>query len=133
MKTNNLSIGKLAETANVGIETVRFYQRKGLLREPDRPYGGIRRYTDDDVKCIRFIKAAQTLGFKLSEISELLDLETGGTCAEVQALAREKQQVVRKRLADLKRLDKTLTALLQQCKTTRGRVGCPIITALENS
>src|SRR2546428_343680 len=72
-----LTIGRLAESAQVNVETVRYYQRRGLMREPARPMGGVRRYSDDDVRRIRFINRAQQLGFTLEEITKLLQLEDG--------------------------------------------------------
>lgn len=133
MSIEDMTIGQLAGAANVGVETVRFYQRKGLLREPPRPYGGIRRYTEDDAARIRFIKAAQELGFSLTEVRELLALEDGGACRDVQRLAKRKLEDVRRRLARLRRIDRTLSALLERCETRRGRMSCPIITSLESA
>src|SRR3546814_14217958 len=71
----NLTIGAFAKAAGVNVETIRFYQRKGLLTEPGRPYGSIRRYGAVDVTRVRFVKSAQRLGFSLAEIAELLSLE----------------------------------------------------------
>lgn len=73
----NLTIGVFAKAAGVNVETIRFYQRKGLLLEPDKPYGSIRRYGEADVTRVRFVKSAQRLGFSLDEIAELLRLEDG--------------------------------------------------------
>src|SRR3546814_6621658 len=78
----NLTIGVFARTAGVNVETIRFYQRKGLLPEPDKPYGSIRRYGETDVTRVRFVKSAQRLGFSLDEIAELLRLEDGTHCEE---------------------------------------------------
>lgn len=132
MARASLTIGQLAASAGVGVETVRFYQRKGLLREPAKPLGGIRHYSTEDADRIRFIKAAQGLGFRLSEVRELLELEAGGSCKDIQALATEKRQAIRKRLSDLQRLDRTLSRLLKQCESTRGRLRCPIVAALQD-
>ncbi|RCY41623.1 MerR family transcriptional regulator [Escherichia coli] len=73
----NLTIGVFAKAAGVNVETIRFYQRKGLLREPDKPYGSIRRYGEADVVRVKFVKSAQRLGFSLDEIAELLRLDDG--------------------------------------------------------
>lgn len=129
--TRNLTIGALAKAAGVGVETVRFYQRKGLVREPPRPYGQIRRYAAADAARIRFIKAAQELGFSLAEVGDLLSLEDGGACRDVQRLAQHKLADVRRRLARLRRIERSLAALIGRCETTRGRVACPIIASLE--
>ena len=101
---DGFTIGRLARAAGVGIETVRFYQRKGLLAEPPRGLGSIRRYGPEDVARLRFIRAAQELGFSLSEVHELLSLEDGGTCCAVQALAQAKLDVIRERIDGLKRM-----------------------------
>ena len=77
----NLTIGAFAKSAEVNIETIRFYQRKGLLVEPDRPYGGIRRYGEADVARVKFVKTAQRLGFSLDEVGQLLRLEDGTHCS----------------------------------------------------
>mgnify|MGYP002648737532 CR=1 FL=1 len=71
----NLTIGSFAKVAKVNVETIRFYQRKGLLPEPDKPYGSIRRYGEADVARVRFVKSAQRLGFSLDEIAELIALD----------------------------------------------------------
>ena len=82
-----LTIGVLAEAAGVNVETIRFYQRKGLMQEPDRPLGGIRRYGEADMARVRFIKSAQRLGFSLDEIADLLKLEDGSQCNEAREQA----------------------------------------------
>jgi MerR family mercuric resistance operon transcriptional regulator len=84
----NLTIGVFARTAGVNVETIRFYQRKGLLPEPDKPYGSIRRYGETDVTRVRFVKSAQRLGFSLDEIAELLRLEDGTHCEEASSNRR---------------------------------------------
>jgi MerR family mercuric resistance operon transcriptional regulator len=81
------TIGALAETAGVNVETIRFYQRKGLMPEPEKPYGSIRRYGAADLARVRFIKSAQRLGFSLDEIGELLKLEDGPRCSEASSLS----------------------------------------------
>ena len=98
----NLTIGVFARTAGVNVETIRFYQRKGLLPEPDKPYGSIRRYGETDVTRVRFVKSAQRLGFSLDEIAELLRLEDGTHCDEASRLAEHKLQDVRAKLAQLR-------------------------------
>ncbi len=100
-----LTIGAFAKAAGVNVETIRFYQRKGLLLEPDKPSGGIRRYSKADVIRLRFVKSAQRLGFSLDEIAELLRLEDGTHCEEASNLAEHKLEDVRARLADLTRME----------------------------
>lgn len=126
----NLTIGRLAESAEVNVETVRYYQRRGLMREPSRPMGGVRRYSTDDVKRIRFIKRAQQLGFTLDEVTNLLKLEDGRSCRETERLAQQKLTLVEARIADLERLRKTLRELIGRCESGRGKMACPIIASL---
>lgn len=126
----NLTIGRLAESAQVNVETVRYYQRRGLMREPSRPMGSVRRYSTEDVKRIRFIKRAQQLGFTLEEITNLLKLEDGRSCRETERLAQQKLTLVEARIADLERLRKTLRELIGRCESGRGRIACPIIASL---
>jgi MerR family mercuric resistance operon transcriptional regulator len=130
---NTLTIGGLARAACVGVETVRYYQRRGLLREPPRGYGAIRRYQAADLERLRFIRAAQELGFSLREIAELLSLEEGSSCRAVERLAQVKLDLVRQRIAGLKRMEKTLHALVRQCETTGGKLRCPIIESLHHT
>ncbi|MHB8405455.1 MAG: MerR family transcriptional regulator [Gammaproteobacteria bacterium] len=125
-----LTIGGLAKAASVGVETVRYYQRQGLLREPARGYGAIRRYQAADVERLRFIRAAQELGFSLREIAELLSLTKVGGCRAVERLARAKLDIVQERIAGLKRIERALLKLLRQCETTHGKLSCPIIESL---
>lgn len=130
---HELTIGRLAQTAGVGVETVRFYQRKGLVAEPPRPHGGVRRYGRAEVERIRFIRAAQELGFSLADIARLLSLEDGDACDDVQRLAEQKLQGVRQRLANLRRIESALSTLVEQCKATDGHIRCPIIATLASS
>lgn len=128
----SLTIGGLARDAGVNVETVRYYQRRGLVAEPERPLNGVRRYSEDSVKRIRFIKRAQDLGFTLAEIGHLLALEDGRSCRETRELAGRKLAIVESRLADLGRLRRTLRKLIARCDTSRGRVSCPIISVLSS-
>lgn len=126
----NLTIGVFAKSAGVSIETIRFYQRKGLLVEPDRPYGGIRRYGEADVARVKFIKAAQRLGFSLDEVAQLLRLEDGTHCSEAAEIAGARLTDVRARLADLKRMDAALSRMVRDCRVHDSNVSCPLIVAL---
>src|SRR5690606_18032162 len=93
----SLTIGAFAKAAGVNVETIRFYQHKGLLPTPNRPYGSIRRYCSADVARVKFVKAAQRLGFSLDEIGELLKLEDGTHCSEAADLAALRLADVRTR------------------------------------
>lgn len=127
----SLTIGAFARATGVNVETIRFYQRKGLLPEPDKPYGSIRRYGAADVMRLRFVKSAQRLGFSLDEVGELLRLEDGTRCDDASRLAARKLHDVRDRLADLRRLEAVLAALLSACHSRKGNVSCPLIASLQ--
>ena len=126
-----LTIGAFARAAGVNLETIRFYQRKGLLPQPAKPYGSIRRYGRADVTRVRFVKSAQRLGFSLDEIAELLRLEDGTHCEEASGLAEHKLQDVRGKLADLARMETTLSALVDACHARKGSIRCPLIASLQ--
>ena len=128
-----LTIGRLAATAGVNVETIRFYQRKGLLLAPNRRYSGIRRYGAIELSRVRFIKSAQRLGFSLGEISELLALEDGTHCREARAQAERKLADVRGKLADLRRIERALADLVARCSAAKGRVTCPLIASLHEA
>jgi len=126
----NLTIGAFAKASGVNVETIRFYQRKSLLVEPKRPYGSIRRYGAADVARVKFVKAAQRLGFSLDEIGELLRLEDGTHCSEAAGLATPRLADVRARLDDLMRMEQVLSKLVNECSAHDGHVSCPLIDAL---
>ena len=126
----NLPIGTFAAAAGVNVETIRFYQRKGLLSEPRRAYGRIRRYGESDVARLRFVKSAQRLGFSLDEIADLLKLEDGTHCDDARVLAEEKLGDVRAKLGDLQRIESALVRLVDDCCGRRGTITCPLIAAL---
>lgn len=126
----NLTIGAFAKAAGVNVETIRFYQIKGLLSQPERPYGSIRRYGQADVVRVKFVKSAQRLGFSLDEVAELLQLEDGTHCAEASRLAEHKLQDVRGKLVELARLERTLAALVEACHVHKGDIRCPLIDSL---
>lgn len=127
----NLTIGMLATQALVNVETIRFYQRKGLMHEPGRPQGSVRRYGPADLGRVRFIKSAQRLGFSLDEIAQLLTLEDGAHCVEAREQAQHKLLDVRAKLADLLRIETALVAVIGQCSAARGKIRCPLIATLQ--
>ena len=127
------TIGALAEAAGVNVETIRFYQRKGLMPEPEKPYGSIRRYGAAELARVRFIKSAQRLGFSLEEVGELLKLEDGARCSEARQLAEQKLVDVRQKLSDLQRIESVLAGLVARCSAVRGRVSCPLIASLQEA
>lgn len=127
---SRLTIGKVAAATGINVETVRYYQRRGLVPEPARPPGGVRRYSAATVARLRFIKRAQELGFTLAEIQRLLVLEDAQTCDKARALAAEKLSLVRVRMAELRRMRAVLKALIGRCDAARGQVACPVIESL---
>ena len=128
---NGLTIGAVAKAAGVNVETVRFYQRRALLAEPDKHYGGIRRYEAEDVARVKFVKAAQRLGFSLDEVAGLLKLDDGTHCDEARQLAEIKLVDVRKKLKNLRRIESVLASLVRDCCMSRGKVSCPLIDTLQ--
>lgn len=126
----NLTIGQLAKAVGVNVETIRFYQRKGLLPTPERHYGSIRRYDEADVRRIQFIKRAQVLGFKLDEIAGLLNLDGARACADTRALAVRKLALVEDRLADLTAMRTSLSEMIDRCDAGDQQGECPIIQTL---
>ena len=126
----SLSIGKLATAGGVGIETVRFYQRRGLLETPPRD-AGMRRYGSDDVRRLRFIKQAQAAGFTLEEIKELLDLDASEDRSRARELANARVHALDARIAELQRARDALRRLARECGS--GSAGpCPILTSFED-
>ena len=125
----DLTIAGLARAASVGVETVRYYERRGLISQPKRVGGAYRRYSSDHVSRIRFVKRAQELGFTLEEIESLLELEDGTDRRRIQKVAGERLDQVRSRIADLRRIERTLAHLLHECKSG-ATPHCPIIGAI---
>ena len=128
----NLTIGKVAAAAGVNVETIRFYQRRGILLEPPKKLGGLRYYDQATVEKVRFIKRAQTLGFTLDEVIALLALQKSNACAETRNIARKKLQLVEERIHDLERMRTTLKVLIGQCTEGGSDVSCPIIASLSH-
>lgn len=134
MKEENLTIGKVARLTEVGIETLRFYEREGLIPEPPRRDSGYRQYPPATIDRVRFIKRAKDLGFTLAEIKELLNLSVGPktTCADVKRKTDEKIKEVDTKIADLKRIKRALNRLTDQCRGKGPVSKCPILENLES-
>lgn len=128
--SKELTIGSVAKLAGVNVETIRYYQRRGLLDEPEKPFGAYRRYPVEMVKRLRFIKRAQALGFTLEEVSGLLGLEEACACAETRALASHKVDLIDRKLTDLAAMRAALANLVHQCDDGEPTKGCPIIHVL---
>jgi len=127
-----LTIGKLAKQANVTIETIRYYQRKGLLIEPEKPITGYRQYPVEIISRLRFIKRAQQSGFTLKEILELLSLDNEH-CEDVQKIAEQKRQQIDQQLKDLTAIRNVLDNLVKGCRQEQVTQHCSLIDALSNS
>ena len=131
---NALTIGKAAQKAGVGVETIRFYERKGIIAQPPRPAGhGYREYTDDVVTRIRFVRQAQELGFTLKEIDSLLALEAdpASDASEVRDRALRKLEEVERKMARLARIAWALRTVIDACPATGALSCCSIMDALE--
>ena len=116
--------------AGVHLETIRYYQRIGLMPTPGRDYGSVRRYGKDAAGRLRFIKRAQALGFSLDEVRLLLELSAGEHCAETRGFAEQKKRLVEKKIADLRSIRAALDKLIRACRLGKGGRGCPIIESL---
>jgi MerR family mercuric resistance operon transcriptional regulator len=130
MNHSSFTIASLAQAAGVGVETVRYYERRGLIAQPARVGGSYRRYGGGHVHRIRFIRRAQELGFNLEEIETLLELEDGTDRRSIRRIAGARLEEIRRRLADLKRMERVLAHLLHECETHEKAPHCPIIAAI---
>lgn len=128
-----LKIGELAKRTEVGIETVRFYERQGLLEIPERRASGYRQSSDETVQVLRFIRRAKELGFTLKEIMRLLDLRSDESSprSEVRQQAKKKIEEIDSKIADLQRMREGLQSLVGKCHGNGSVVGCPIMEALQ--
>jgi MerR family mercuric resistance operon transcriptional regulator len=124
------TIGGLAKAAGVGVETVRYYQRRGLLAEPARLRGEVRRYGEEDLRRLRFIRAAQAAGFTLGEIGELLELSASDDRARARELAQARVAALDEKIAELQAAREALAGLADECASKRGGP-CPIIKAFD--
>lgn len=128
-----LTIGALARASGVHLETIRYYQRLGLVPQPARPAGSVRRYDERAVLRLRFIKRAQQLGFSLDEVRQLLTLEDGGQCGATRRLAEARLAEVEAKLASLARMRRELKRLIAECSGAARAPACPIIDTLSES
>lgn len=128
-----MRIGEIAKAAGLGVETIRFYERQGLLTTPARGRSGYRRYSPDTVRRLTFIARAKALGFSLREIGELLTLQAapGAGCADVQVRAEAKIADIEGRIAGLDAMKRALGALVSQCRGEGPSTECPILDALD--
>lgn len=128
-----LTIGKIAKQTGIGVETVRFYEKRGLIDEPPRTEAGYRQYPEDTAPRIRFIRHAKELGFTLTEIKELLHLRLDPmtTCDDVRLVAEEKLRNVRTKIQSLRGIEEALGELIGACAVGGPDGDCPILEALE--
>ena len=128
-----MTIGRLAKVLGVNVETIRYYQRRGLIEEPLRPMTGYRKYPAHTIARMNFIRRAQQLGFSLADVEKLIQLEHGRNCREVRLIAEGKYTVLERQIAELERMRRNLQKLIDACKSNRSRKTCPIITLLEST
>lgn len=124
-----MTIGRLAKAGGVNVETIRYYQRRGLLAEPERPAGSVRRYGPEAAGRLAFIRRAQEVGFTLEEVRALLELAETPNCRGARKLAANKLVLVETRIRDLDRMRRALRSLVRQCDAGGAR-SCPIIDSL---
>ena len=128
-----LQIGEVAKRGGIGVETVRYYEREGLIPLPGRSPSGYRRYPETVVKQLKFIQHAKTLGFSLKEISELITLKNkpGITCKKVRATAIAKASAIQEKIEALQKMKIALSPLIDQCKSTNPIDDCPILSTID--
>jgi MerR family mercuric resistance operon transcriptional regulator len=131
MKARAQSIGQLANTAGVNLETIRYYERIGLMPDPDRTAAGHRAYSNEHARRLTFIRRARELGFSLEDVRALLELAQPGksSCDEVRVIASDHLKDVRRKIADLTRLERTLAETVKKCVGSRSLI-CPVLEVL---
>ena len=129
---SKLTIGKVAKAAAVNIETIRFYQRKGLIKEPPKVLGGFRYYPEKCIEDIYFIKRAQAIGFTLEEIKDLLAMDSCDACQQTHDASIIKMNMVKAKIAELERIRETLETLIGKCEKENYETRCPIIDSMNN-
>lgn len=126
-----MTIGQLAESAGVNVETIRYYQRRRLMDVPHRPPGGQRKYSEESLRRITYIRRAQDLGFTLDEIAALIAAATAGGCRAGHDAATRKRDELAARVAELERMCRALDGLIGRCEAQRFRGACPVTRYLE--
>jgi MerR family mercuric resistance operon transcriptional regulator len=133
MDDDGFTIAKFADAAGVGVETVRYYQRRGLLPVPQARHASYRRYDRSLLQRLRFIRNAQAAGFTLTEIRELMRLDRTGDRLRIQKIAAAKLDDLEGRMRELRRASKALKTLVHHCEHARAGTPCPIIEAFDQS
>lgn len=129
MSEQQLTISVVSKITGVGVETIRYYQRIGLIDKPAKPISGFRTYTDDTISRLGFIQRAKQLGFNLSEIHTLLELGDG-KCLEAKQIASSKLEIITSKINDLQSMATTLEVLIDCCNDNSPQQRCPIISAI---
>ena len=125
-----MTIGRLAKAAGVNVETIRYYQRRGLIEEPQKPLGGQRRYPESALSALAFVRRAQNLGFSLDEVKALMALTETSDCGAARVIAEHKRSVLSSRIDELERMRKQLDAFIAACKRNKGKKPCPMVVSL---
>lgn len=123
------TIGKLAKEVDLSVETIRFYEREGLIKQPQKPLSGYRLYDDSISKQLHFICKAKALGFTLKEVASLMSMDSD--CAKVESLGLKKLNIIQNKIADLQRLEKVIKEMTNSCRTNDDQSHCPIIDSLK--
>jgi len=123
------TIGKLAKELNISVETIRFYERESLIKQPIKPESGYRLYSNAIAVQLKFIANAKALGFTLKEISSLMSMD--GDCAKVESFGLQKLEIIRNKISNLQRLEKVIDDMTSACKTNQDQLACPIIDSLK--
>ena len=123
------TIGKLAKSLNLNVETIRFYEREGLITQPIKPISGYRQYDESITGQLRFITKAKALGFTLREIKSLMSMDNN--CSQVELLSRQKLTIIRDKINDLQRLEKVILDMTGTCMQNEDPTHCPIIDSLK--
>ncbi len=126
---NKLTISSIAKEIGISVETIRYYERIGLISQPEKPSSGYRIYGNDIFEKLYFIKRAKTLGFSLNEISDIMAIGDKG-CKETKEIALQKLQNIKNKINDLESISKTLEELIKSCNSNTEYKGCPIISAI---
>ena len=129
MSDETLTIGRLAKSVGVNVETIRYYQRRRLIRIPLARWGGIRRYAEQDVRRVRFIKRAQQVGFSLDEVGELLALADGNGCSPACGVAERRLADIDAKIADLVAMRRALHNLVDACQGSAAQDPCPLVAS----
>jgi len=124
------TIGELANKLKINVETIRFYQRKGLIQQPKKPLSGFRYYDETIADQLNFIIQAKTLGFTLQEISSLMSLDND--CQQVQLLSLQKLTLIREKISNLQKLEQVISKMTASCNTNNSNENCPIIESLKS-